>query len=475
MSLVLNALADRARLGEPAPVLTGNGVSLDAAALLVEVNRLADRLEGDTVPVGVLLDNSPAWVIVDLALVATGRPGVPIPPFFTAAQRDHALADSGAGLLVMPGGEGDPAFGGQPLRLAPTGLPPRPLHSGTAKITYTSGSTGAPKGVCLSQAHMEAVAASLVQVLGRERAGVHLPVLPLGVLLENVAGLYASLLAGGRYHAAGLKDVGMGEAFRPDFDRLLAAIVSSGATTLILVPELLRGLMAAQGRVRAVTALQMIAVGGARVAPSLLATAASMGLPVVEGYGLSECASVVALNSPEAAKAGTVGKALPHLSVTLAGDGEILVSPRPFLGYVGGPSAPTVLRTGDLGAFDEDGRLKIEGRKANTLITAFGRNVAPEWVESELLAEPEILQAMTLGEAQAALSALIVPVPGAPTAAVEAAVQRANSRLPDYARIAHWRETPPFDPAAGQVTANGRPRREVLSRTYADLFSPIPA
>lgn len=472
MSRVLKALADLAQTDPDKTVLSGGGHRSGAAALLAEVNRLADRLEGDASPVGVLLDNGPGWVVADLALVAAGRPSVPIPPFFTPAQRDHALADAGAGLLMTPGGEGDPVFGGEPLRLSHTGLPPRELHPGTAKITYTSGSTGAPKGVCLSQAQMEAVAASLVKVLGRERAGVHMPVLPLGVLLENVAGLYASLLAGGRYHAASLSEVGMGQAFRPDFVRLLTATVSAGATTLILVPELLRGLIAVQSQARMTTSLQMIAVGGARVAPDLLNAARALWLPVVEGYGLSECASVVALNSPDDAVPGTVGKPLPHLEVTLADDGEILISPRPFLGYVGGPAGPLQLHTGDIGAFDAEGRLKIEGRKANTIITAFGRNVAPEWVESELLAQPEILQAMAMGEAEAALSALIVPMPGVAAEAVEAAVQRTNARLPDYARVADWRITPPFDPAAGQVTANGRPRREVLRAAFASLFSP---
>jgi long-subunit acyl-CoA synthetase (AMP-forming) len=258
----------------------------------------------------------------------------------------------------------------------------------------------------------------------------------------------------------------MGEAFRPDFARLLTTVARSGATTLILVPELLRGLIAAQSALRLDHQLEMIAVGGARVSPALLDAAAAVGLPVVEGYGLSECASVVALNLPGDACPGTVGRPLPHLEVALAADGEILVSPHPFLGYVGGEAAPRDLHTGDIGAFDAAGRLSISGRKANTLITAFGRNVAPEWVESELLAEPRILQAMVMGEAEATLSALIVAMPGADRAEVEAAVARANGRLPDYARIGDWRLVPPFDPAAGQVTANGRPRRDVLRRAY---------
>jgi long-subunit acyl-CoA synthetase (AMP-forming) len=215
----------------------------------------------------------------------------------------------------------------------------------------------------------------------------------------------------------------------------------------------------------------MVAVGGARVSPALLAAAAATGLPVVEGYGLSECASVVALNTPEDARPGTVGRPLPHLTVTLSDEGEILVSPRPFLGYVGGQRGPDVVATGDIGAFDAEGRLKVEGRKSNTLITAFGRNVAPEWVESELLAEPQILQAMVLGEAEATLSALIVAMPGVDPVQVEAALARANSRLPDYARIGEWRFVPPFDPAASQVTANGRPRRDVLRRAFAPSSS----
>ena len=238
------------------------------------------------------------------------------------------------------------------------------------------------------------------------------------------------------------------------------------------MPELLRGLIAAQGALRLDHWLEMIAVGGARVSPALLAAAASAGLPVVEGYGLSECASVLALNTPGDACPGTVGRPLPHLKIALAEDGEILVSPRPFLGYVGGKAAPGVLHTGDIGAIDAEGRLRIEGRKANTLITAFGRNIAPEWIESELLAEPQILQAMVMGEAEAALSALVVPMPGADTDQVEAAVARANGRLPDYARIGDWRPVPPFDPAAGQVTANGRPRRDALRRAYASSPSP---
>ena len=126
------------------------------------------------------------------------------------------------------------------------------------------------------------------------------------------------------------------------------------------------------------------------------------------------------------------------------------------------------LATGDLGRLDADGFLHIEGRRKHVLITSFGRNVSPEWPEAELLAGPAIAQAAVFGEARARLCALIVPAPGAPQAAVDAQVQAANARLPDYAQIAAWlRADAPFTPQNGFATANGRARRDALWQAYA--------
>jgi long-subunit acyl-CoA synthetase (AMP-forming) len=215
----------------------------------------------------------------------------------------------------------------------------------------------------------------------------------------------------------------------------------------------------------------LVAVGGAKVAPPLIAGARSIGLPAYEGYGLSECGSVVALNTPHADRPGSVGRVLPHLRISLAGDGEIVAGPHPFLGYIGEPPQEGAYRTGDLGEFDADGWLRITGRKSNVLITAYGRNVAPEWVESELLAEPEIAQAAVFGEAATSLCALLVPTRGDLAAdAIEDAVARVNARLPDYARVGRWRGSAPFDATRGEVTANGRPRRQVLHDAHRDFI-----
>lgn len=480
MSQVLDALARRAQASPDAPALTDGQLVLSWSALQTEIEATRAWLAAELAevrsgaPVAIALDNGPAWVVLDLALIALGRPSLPLPPFFTPEQRRHALTDAGAGLLVRaPATTAVPqaVVAGTALAAERLDMPARPLHAGTAKVTYTSGSTGAPKGVCLSQAQLEAVAASLVETIGADFAGRHLAVLPLAVLLENVAGLYPTLLAGGCYDVRPLADLGFGDPFRPDLGRLVEVAATCRATSLILVPELLRGLMACLvATERRLPDLKLVAVGGAKIAPQLIEVARALRLPAYEGYGLSECGSVVALNTPREDRLGTVGKVLPHLAVSLADDGEIVVGPQPFLGYVGGPAQDGPVRTGDLGAFDEDGFLRITGRKSNLLITAFGRNVAPEWVESELLAEPEIAQAVVFGEAAASLCALVVPARAGDPAGLDAAVRRVNARLPDYARIGRWQGAAPFDLRRGEVTANGRPRREALFAAHRDFI-----
>ncbi|UAL09937.1 AMP-binding protein [Caulobacter segnis] len=481
MSRVLAAIARRARLNDGAIALSDQTIAFTYGALEAAIASAARDLflwaplvrPGS--PIAVRLPNGPAWVILDLALTRLGWASLPLPGFFTDEQRQHAMADAGATLLVelSDTAKGDLGIASTPLRVTPLNLPARSLPPGTAKITYTSGSTGQPKGVCLSRQHMEAVAGALVEAIGADYAGLHLPLLPLSILLENVAGLYTTLLAGGRYHILPPDQLGLSDPFRPDLPKLAGAIAEQRANSLILVPELLRALMMVMTftGVR-LPDLNLVAVGGAKVAPSLLARADELGLPVHEGYGLSECASVVALNTPSARRAGTVGRPLPHLGVSIQA-GEIVVENSGFLGYTGDEARDGPVFTGDLGEIDEDGFLRISGRRLNTIITSHGRNVAPEWVESELTAQPEIRQAVVLGEAQAELSALIVPlIPGMDEAAIAGAVARANAGLPPYARIGRWLVRDAFDPAAGELTNNGRPRRAVLSARHQDFLEP---
>ena len=479
MSAVLTAIDERAALYPEILAVCDEHVSLTYAALRAEVTKLADVLQSMELrarPMAFSSDNSAAWVVLDLAAMAADITTIPLPPFFTEEQRRNAIASAGAGLLVTEDREGASTIGmtvcGRRLSYARERGEAVALPTGTAKITFTSGSTGRPKGVCLPVEAQDEIAQSLVDVIGPEFAGTHVAALPLAVLLENVAGLYPTLLAGGTYHAMSPAHTGFEKPFSPDFNLFLNVLRERKATSTILVPELLRGLLAAMSTTgTALPDMKLVAVGGARVPGILLDQAASLGLPVFQGYGLSETASVIALNTPHRNRAGSVGRLLPHVEAHLAPDGEVLITHPAFLGYAGGEKAPSIYHTGDIGRFDADGFLYFEGRKSNLIVTAHGRNVAPEWVEVELLGERAIGQAMVFGADRNALGALVVPSSMLVTEVeIENAIASANARLPEYAWVKHWTKVMPFTPMNGQLTENGRIRRKQIEAAYRELM-----
>lgn len=466
-----------------APALEGASARYTYKQLLAEVLQRAETLRQRQAGVLVLgLDNGPELLLWDLAALVSGRACVTVPTFFSPTQLEHCLQQSGASLVLGPPAWesllGRLGFVDQQGFWSRPALPAVALPEGTAKVTYTSGSTGNPKGVCLSAQAMLRVAHELEQASGPTQPRRYLAVLPLGVLLENL-GVYAALLAGASVMLYPQAQLGMGGASQVDFKRLLGAIALSGAQSLILVPQLLLGLVTAIERgLMGVGVLRFVAVGGARVAPSLLARAEAVGLPVFEGYGLSECASVVALNRPGAVRPGSVGRPLPHVQVRIAEDGEVLVAGTLLLGYLGDtPSQTAWWATGDLGFFDDEGYLHLNGRKKHQFITSFGRNVNPEWVEAELTQSGVIAQAFVHGEGMPRNVALLWPLaPGTTDAAIEQAVQHSNASLPDYARVHAWRRLPaPFSVAEHTLTANGRPRREAILQRYQSLLSDIPS
>lgn len=405
-----------------------------------EIQSRVDTLYGVSV-LGIALDNSVDWILWDLAALKAKIPCVPVPPFFSPEQVSHLLQSAGVSHLLSPEGLRNTG--------AETGCV---FPEGTAKVTFTSGTTGTPKGVCLPLSALENVAGSIVQVLGDEFVGTHVSALPLAVLLENVAGVYAGLMAGCTIELSSLKRFGQ------NYEHIHDALKKSQATSAILVPEILRALMAQVAQKGVLPDLKFIAVGGSKIDPALVMQARKIGLPVYEGYGLSECASVVSLNTPQDDKPGTVGKILPHVKARIV-DGEIQIKAPGFLGYIG-ESAPRLFNTGDLGALDEDGFLSVTGREKNVLITSYGRNVSPEWVEAVLLTQPAIVQTLVYGDAQPHLSALIVPV--SPHVDIQSAVYIANQSLPDYAQIKDFQIVPPFTVQNGTLTGTGRPRREKI-------------
>ena len=464
------------------PLLVEAGRTWHAGELLYELVARHDHFAGGRV-VGVLADNGAAWVIADLACQDAGVVHLPLPGFFSAAQLRHALEQAGADSVLTDDPERisalDLGFGiaghWQGLAWMRRLTTPAVLPPGTAKISFTSGSSGAPKGVCLGTSGLLDTARALRDRLADLPLGAHLAVLPLPLLLENVAGVYAPLLRGIPVHLPALASVGWRGMAGFDPGELDAAVRVAQPGSLMLVPELLKAwtLYLAHSGSRPPEALRFVAVGGARVAPELLRHARAAGIPAYQGYGLTEGGSVLALNRPGDDGDG-VGRPLAHAQLAIDPAGELRARTRAFLGYVGAADcAPGEFPTGDLAAFDARGHLHLAGRRSNLLISSFGRNVSPEWIEAALLADPRILQAILVGDGEAALGAILVPRPGIGPSAIQAAVTRVNATLPGYAQIAHWLASEPFTAANGLATGNGRPRRRQIIEHHAAAIAAL--
>jgi len=208
--------------------------------------------------------------------------------------------------------------------------------------------------------------------------------------------------------------------------------------------------------------LVFVAVGGAHVGESLMRRTRSLGIPAYEGYGLTEFGSVAILNTPQHNRIGSVGKPLPGVKVELAADGEICLSTALWQSdtEIQRPQKITV-KTGDFGSIDRDGFVYVHGRKSNLIVLSSGRNVSPEWVETELNSSLLISQSYVFGENRSELSALLVTAgPGVANSALDAEIECINLRLPAYAQIKHWhRLWYPFSRDNQMLTVNGRLRR----------------
>ena len=325
-----------------------------------------------------------------------------------------------------------------------------------AMVIYTSGTTGPPKGALLSHENALAVADPLVPLLGLTARDAVLSYLPLCHVAEKIFSLFLPLSIGLVTHFG--ESI---ETVREDlrevqptlflgvpriWEKMQAGVLLKMGDASWLKRALFRlslrvGEAAArrrmEGRSSGADAIRrgvadalvfralrerlglrrcrLPVTGAAPVSAELLAWFRSIGVPVVEGYGMTECAGVSHLNPPGGVRLGSVGPPIPGVTQRLAEDGEVLVrGPNVFLGYLHDDAATREaiddegwLVTGDVGEVDEDGYLRITGRKKEILITAGGKNLSPEKIENTLKLSPYVKEAVAVGDRRKFVAALI--------------------------------------------------------------------
>ncbi|MBO0851603.1 MAG: long-chain fatty acid--CoA ligase, partial [Pseudonocardia sp.] len=243
--------------------------------------------------------------------------------------------------------------------------------------------------------------------------------------------------------------------------------------------------------------------GGAPLGERLGHFFRGIGVPVYEGYGLTESTAAATLNTPTAQRIGTVGRPVAGTGVRIADDGEVLLcGDVVFRGYWNNPDATAEsivdgwFHTGDLGDLDDAGFLRITGRKKELIVTAAGKNVAPAALEDLLRAHPLISQCMVVGDRQPFIGALITldpealpgwrerhgkPMPANPAdpsdlvedpellAEIDKAVEEANKAVSHAEAIKKFRVlTVDFTEAGGELTPTLKLKRSVVSKAFAE-------
>ena len=325
-----------------------------------------------------------------------------------------------------------------------------------ATIIYTSGTTGVPKGVMLTHHNICENVKSCAAVIRIDETDNCLSFLPLSHAYERTGGYYLMFACGAQiYLAESVETISLNiSEARPTliftvprlFDRmktsvLKAATSEGGMKQKIFFWAVRTGekyhRQHAEGKVSSIVGLQhglaeklvyskirkkfggrlrYFVSGGAALPQKTGEFFQSIGITILEGFGLTETSPVTHINRPEKVKFGTVGPAVRNVEVKIAEDGEILLKgPNIMKGYWKDEAATAeVIRngwfhSGDIGEIDKDGYLKITDRKKHIIVTSGGKNIAPLPIENLILDSPFVDQVMIIGEKRPFLIALIVP------------------------------------------------------------------
>jgi long-chain acyl-CoA synthetase len=459
---------------------------------------------------------------------AGARAAIVSSPALAAVLREAGRLTGGLDLLVVM--DGPPDAAGEPpgllhwADLVADATPPDDIALEAASIPgtalacliYTSGTGGAPKGVMLPHRSILSNcrgAFELMRPLGL-RDEVYLSYLPASHSYEHTVGIFF------------LPSIGTEIVYARGVEHLAADLLTVRPTILTAVPRVLEiirsrvltqvgrqpawqqslfrwaldiGLKQIEGRrlnlgeylldplldrlVRAKVRdrfggrLKAAMSGGARLEPEVGLFYLALGLPIMQGYGQTEAGPVISANPPDAIRIDTVGRVLQGVELRLAEDGEILVHGDLVMdGYWRLPEATAAaiqngwLHTGDIGVLDDDGYLRITDRKKDMIVLSGGENVSPAKVESMLMAEPEISQAVVAGDGRSSLTALVVLTDGHDDVSAALAVTRVNHRLSVTERIRKHAIVPPFTLENGLLTPTQKIRRMLVIRALTDVL-----
>ena len=368
-----------------------------------------------------------------------------------AGHRPHAL------IVTWPAALAQGGAAGPELRELLERRSSRLCPDDTATLIYTSGTTGEPKGVMLSHRNFLSNVAACLEVMPIRATDRHLSFLPLCHVFERMAGWYLMLSVGARVAYAESMDTvvkNMAEV-RPTimlgvprfFEKLYAGIqdglrqmppakrrlvdwalgvgraVASRRMSgrAVPVPLMAKRRMAGWLVFRKLQSrlggrLRFFVSGSAPLSTEIGEFFYSLGITILEGYGLTETSPVIAANRLPVPRFGSVGQPIPGVEVRIAQDGEILTrGPHVMQGYYQKPDATAAaivdgwLHTGDIGRLDEGGYLYITDRKKDLIKTAGGKFVAPQKLENLFVTDPQISQAFVYGDRRPYCVALIVP------------------------------------------------------------------
>jgi long-chain acyl-CoA synthetase len=473
-----------------------------------EVNRLAAVLRTTGIQPGLRVahvsENRHEWIITDLAIHLAGAVHVPMHVTLSGEQIAQQIEDCGARIVFVSNanllakfhdrighevkvflhddgqGKGNQTALLHPEGTRPAVAPPVPKPDDLATILYTSGTTGRPRGVMLSQRNLASNAAAMSDAFGGGADQTRLGILPLSHIFARTCDLYTWLYRGSRLVLA---------ESRETLARDLALVRPTVLNAVPYVYQKIASAIQAGGHADESAALreyfggriERICCGGAAIAPECEVWYAQRGLPILLGYGLTEASPVLAASTETARHPGSVGQLLRDVEVRIADDGEILArGPNIMLGYWQDEAATAEavrdvwLHTGDLGELDEDGFLFIRGRKKELIVLSTGKKVLPTRVENLLTTSPLIEQAAVFGDGQPALIALIVPACGLARDQIAAEINRCLATAAHEEQIRRFALLDrPFSIDRGELTPKMSLCRTVIAANFADVLAKL--